>query len=125
VKLLESQRDRQRLDRLVVIAQAQHDPEVQALLTQYLCVQVAGFLEQSTFRIFFEHSRARSQATVSSFVSRRLARPTNYNVERILQLAGQFDANFRRAIEAALTDEQRGPWGASTRTETKSLTVSR
>jgi hypothetical protein len=82
------------------------DPR-QVHLTQYLCIRVAGFVEQSMRHLYYEHARRRSEPTVAQFVSRRLDRPGNLNAEALCQLAGQFSDTWARELREFLGEERK------------------
>ena len=78
----------------------------QALLTQYLCVRVSGFVERAMRYLYYEHARRRSQPTVAQFVSRRLDRSQNLNAERLCQLAGEFSDAWKVDLRAFIDEER-------------------
>ena len=107
MRLVEVQRQADRLNALVALAEAQRDLQLQARLTEFICVRTAGFVEQSIQSIYFDFVRLRSPISVSSFVSRRLARVQNIKSERLRELVRDFDASWATGLDAFLTDERK------------------
>ena len=103
---VEIHRHRQRLDatfeRAVSITD---DPELLSDFARYLCVLVAGFLEQATVEIALQHVRTHSQPSIQRHVESRLRQFTNANTQRIVQLFGSFDPDWRTDLESHLVDE--------------------
>jgi RiboL-PSP-HEPN len=83
------------------------DPELLSDFARYLCVLVAGFLEQSIIEIVLDHVRTHSASSVQQHVEQRVRRFTNAKVQRVIQLIGSFDADWRRELEGYLVDEHR------------------
>src|SRR5206468_3361500 len=74
--------------------------ELQSDFAKYLCVLVAGFLEQATVELAAEWVRHRSDERTLRHVLKRLERFQNPNRERLLQLIGSFDSDWRKDVEA-------------------------
>jgi hypothetical protein len=99
MSLLEITRQRQRINELFKKAGGlADDPELQAHWSQYLCILVAAFLETSVRVIYSEYSRQRAEPNVASFVSRKMRRFQNPNMERILQVAASFNREWASQI---------------------------
>jgi RiboL-PSP-HEPN len=99
---------RQRLN--AAFARAPHpstDPQLQADFAKYLCVLVSGFLEKAIASLLIARAEDKASPDVASFVEFSLGRWQNPNSERLLQLLGSFDTEWRRALEANLADEVR------------------
>lgn len=104
----EIERQRKRLDAVFARAsKAGTDPELLSDLARYLCVLVAGFLEQAVIEIALEHIRTHSQSSVQRYVEGRLRRFTSANVQNVIELLGSFDPDWRIDLEAYLIDEYR------------------
>lgn len=102
----EVDRQRKRLDATFKRATTiEADPEILSDYSRYLCVLVAGFLEQSVIELALEHVRLHSHVSVQRHVERRLRRFTSANSERITQLLGSFDPTWSKDLEAYLVDE--------------------
>lgn len=85
---------------------ALHDQEeLLADYAKYLCVLVSGFIEKSLAEIALEHARRVSAPSVQRFVEKNTARFTNANAEKVLQLLGSFDPEWRNSIENILVDQ--------------------
>lgn len=81
------------------------DPELSADYAKYLCVLVSGFVEKSLSQIVLEHARRVGALSLQRYVEANTTRFTNANTEKILQLLGSFDPDWRRAFEAILVDQ--------------------
>lgn len=105
----EVQRMRDRIDRAFsLIDQIPLDQyELRSLLAKLLCIFVSGFLERAVRELAMERCRKSSDRTVQSFVSSQLAKFTNPNTERILQLVGSFDLKSRESAELFIVDEKK------------------
>ena len=102
----EVERQRQKLDatfkRALTIG---GDAELLSDFARYLCVLVAGFLEQAIIEIALEHVRTQSGGSVQQHVEPRLRRFTNANTQRIVELIGSFDSDWHADLEKFLVDE--------------------
>lgn len=99
---------RQRLDatfKRVNLAPA--DAELQSDFSRYLCVLVSGYVETAVTELILEHSRNNSSPTIQMYVESRTQRLTNLNCERLEQLLGQFNPDWRAAISSILVDEKK------------------
>ncbi len=81
------------------------DPELQAHWARYMCVLVSGFLETSVRSIYSEYAKEKASPNVVNFVQNQLKQFQNPNMEKLLQLAGQFNPQWREWLEAATLDE--------------------
>lgn len=85
----------------------QGDLELLADFARYLCVLVSGFLEQSVRELVLEHTRKKASPTVQRYVESRLRRFTNAKAQRLIDLVGSFDTDWRRDLEDYLVDERK------------------
>jgi hypothetical protein len=96
--------DYQRVDALVQrvssAAQGSPSPEFQADLTYYICIVTSGFLERSLRSIFYEYARKRARPFVANYVEDHLKLFRNPDLERIFQLLGAFNPDWRSKLEA-------------------------
>jgi hypothetical protein len=74
------------------------DSELLSDFARYLCVLVSGFLEQATIELLLEHVRNQASPSIQQHVERRLRQFTNANAQKLLELLGSFDADWRRLI---------------------------
>jgi hypothetical protein len=81
------------------------DAELLSDFAKYLCVLVAGFLEQSVIEIALEHARTHSRPSVQRHVEGGLRRFTSAKAQKIIQLLGSFDEGWRKDLEAHLVNE--------------------
>jgi hypothetical protein len=98
---------RARLEAVFERAAAVTDLHTQADLARYLCVQVAGYLEQATRHIYGDYASAAAAPSVSRYVERRLSYFTNANAQRLCELAGDFDSGWRQNLEGFLEGERK------------------
>jgi hypothetical protein len=81
--------------------------ENQSDFAKYLCVLVAGFLEQAIVALLEDFTKRRSSSEVFSYVEHELAYWTNPNTEKICQILGSFSQVWRERAEAYFIDEKR------------------
>jgi hypothetical protein len=106
MKNLEVVSYKQRLDYLFTqVSTLNNDPEMQAHWARYLCVLTSGLIETAMHAIYGKYTIQRSHVNVANYVSSRLARIYNPNMEDILNLAGGFNQHWRKTLEAAITEE--------------------
>jgi hypothetical protein len=99
---------RQRLDATFGRAVgAQADLELLSDFARHLCVLVSGFLEQSVQELILEHVRNNASPKVQRYVESRIRSFTNANTQRLLDLLGSFDPDWRRDLEAYLVDARK------------------
>lgn len=104
----EVERQRQKLDATFKRAAAtKSEAELLADFARFLCVLVAGFLEQAVIELPLEHVRIRSHISIHRHVERNLRRFTNANSQRIIDLFGSFDPDWRKDLESYLVDERK------------------
>jgi hypothetical protein len=85
--------------------QSAADPETNADFAKYLCVLVSGFLERAVSESVQEHARKRSAPTLQRFVENNTWGFTNVKCEKLKNLLGSFDPNWRLQLDALLVDE--------------------
>ena len=83
------------------------DLELQAHWAKYLCVLVAGFIENSLEEIFSEFVTDASSPAVARFAKSRLGNIQNPKAQRFIEVAGAFDESWRVGLEAFLEDNGR------------------
>ena len=99
MSLLEITCQRQRLDELFDKAKGL-DPEVQSHWSRYLCVLISGFLENCVRLTYSEYATVRSDVSVANFVERNLRGFQNPRMNLILDTAGMFSDDWRKALKA-------------------------
>jgi len=103
---LEAVRYKQRLDNLFSQVSAfSSDIELQSHWARYLCILVSGFLETSVQAIYTQYAKERAAENVANYVTSRLRRFTNPNMEDILRLAGTFNQEWRHCLGVATEGE--------------------
>jgi len=98
MSLLEITSQSQRIDDLFIKAKTL-DPEVQSHWSRYLCVLISGFLENAVRLTFSEYTRSRADATVATFVDRKLQDFQNPRMNLILDMAGFFNDDWKKALK--------------------------
>lgn len=106
MKNIEAVRYKQRLDHLFKQVSAfSGDIELQSHWARYLCILVSGFLETSVQAIYSQYAKERAAENVANYVTSRLRRFTNPNMEDILTLAAMFNQEWRDCLEVATEGE--------------------
>ena len=101
-------RYKERLDNLFgQVSMFTSDLELQSHWSRYLCILVSGFIETSINAIYSQYAEQKSHRYIANYVSSRLKRFTNPNMEDILVLAGSFSEDWRQKIESIVTEEQK------------------
>jgi hypothetical protein len=83
------------------------DPEFQADFAKYLCVLVSGYLESAICTLLLDFAQRRSSREVASFVERQLGPWTNPKSEKIIDLFGAFNQDWRSDLTAFLVDQRK------------------
>jgi len=83
------------------------DLELLAHWARYMCVLVAGFLENAIEEVYSDFVESASSPAVASFALRALARIRNPNAQRFLEVAGSFKDSWRSELDAFLSLEGR------------------
>jgi hypothetical protein len=87
------------------LAAAGADIETQSDFAKYLCVLVSGFLEKSIAELLLEHSRRAGGPTMQRFVESNTRKFTNANAQKVKDLLGSFNSDWKTRMEAVLIDE--------------------
>lgn len=76
-------------------------------LSRYLCIRVSAFLETSVKRLFTSYSQAKSFGYVGRYAEHQLGTLNTVNYERLRQLSGSFDDEWRvRLVESMPPDQK-------------------
>jgi len=81
------------------------DLELQSDFARYLCVLVSGYLERAVAELVLEYARRSGSPSLQRFVELNTRRFTNANAERLQNLLGSFDPDWRQTLESFLVDE--------------------
>lgn len=84
-----------------------NDIELQAHWARYLCVLVAGFIENSLRLTFGSFVKTSSSPKITRYVETRLKRLQNPNSQKIIELTQSFDDAWGKALSAFLEDNSR------------------
>lgn len=100
-------RYKQRLDHLFSQIQtaAGDDLELQAHWARYLCVLVSGFLETAVREIFSNYAKNKARREIASFVESQLRGFQNPKMEKIIDVARSFSAQWESTLRAATEGE--------------------
>ena len=79
--------------------------ELQGHWGRYLCVVVAGFVENGLQTIYREYATNSASVPVARYVSRRLESIYNPNAQRFIEVAGLFNTTWREELEKYLSDD--------------------
>ena len=80
--------------------------ELQSDLARNLCVLVSGFVEKSVATLLVVFARRVGNPALQNYVENNLRRLTNVNKEKLLQLLGSFDSDWRTEYNAFIIDER-------------------
>lgn len=83
------------------------DEELQGSLARYACVLANGYLEAVCREVIAAYCGSRAHPAILRYVQRCLKRFANPNVEKVLQLAGDFNDDIRIRIEAMIDGQIR------------------
>ena len=94
------------INRLLSIVPA--DSSVQAHWGRYMCVLVAGFLENALQEIYRDYADSAGNANLARYSSRQISRVTNPNSDRFAQVARDFNEIWRSDLRDFLRRDGRG-----------------
>ena len=83
------------------------DLELLSDFARYLCVLISGFLEQAVIELVREYVRFHAQPAVQRHVELRLRRFQNAKADRLIELLGSFNPDWRADLECYLVDERK------------------
>lgn len=83
------------------------DIEVQADFAKYLCILVSGYVEVAVSELAIEHCRTRAAPTVHTYAASQLERLQNLNAERLLQVVGSFNPQWRTTLESFMAGQRK------------------
>lgn len=72
--------------------------ELQGHWGRYLCVQAAGFIENSLQTVYGEFASNSSSPQAAAFIANRLRQVTNPKAARFLEIAGLFNSEWRSGL---------------------------
>lgn len=103
---LEVERLKRRLDETFTrYSQLPSNTEVQSDYARYLCVLVAGYVEQAVQELTLERCRRQASPSVQRYASAQLRRLQNMNAEKLSQTLASFDPQLRSDVESAFRPE--------------------
>ncbi len=98
---------RSRLDAAFERAEGVEDLRLQADLARFLCVLVAGYLEQAARHILSDFVVRKAHPQVARYAERRLGFFTNATSRKLCDLVGDFDAESRTRLEEFVAGERK------------------
>jgi hypothetical protein len=81
------------------------DAELLSDFARYLCVLVSGFVEQATIELLIEYVRAHSDPRILRHVERNVRHLTNLKAQRLIDVIGDLDPEWRSKLETFIVDE--------------------
>ena len=81
------------------------DPELRSDFARYLCVLASGFVEQATIELLIEYARLRADPRVQRHVEQSVRRRSNLNTQRLIEVVGAFDPEWRADLETFIVNE--------------------
>ena len=81
------------------------DLELQSDFARYLCVLVSGYLEKAVSELVVEHARRTGAPSLQRFVDQRTRRFTNAKSQKLYNLLGDFDPEWRALLETHIAGE--------------------
>jgi hypothetical protein len=84
-----------------------HDIEMQAHWAKYLCILVAGFVENSLRLTFGRYVKQSSQPRVARYFESRLNRLQNPKAKNVVELVASFDPLWAKNLETFLSGNNR------------------
>ena len=83
------------------------DAELQSDFARYLCILVSGYFEKAIAELLLEHGRRNASPRVLRFLEYRARTLVNINAQRLQDLFGTFDPDWRQDLEQFLVDEKK------------------
>lgn len=74
--------------------------ELQASLARYACVLASSYLEAAFRELLTHYTRQRAHPSVARYIDSTLGLFRDPNMEKILQLLGRLDPEYRRLLES-------------------------
>ena len=68
---------------------------------------MSGFLEQALVELLLEHTRSWAAKSVHQYTEATLRRFTNAKTQKVIDLLGSFQIDWRKNLEAFLIDERK------------------
>lgn len=81
------------------------DLEVQSDFARYLCVLVSGYLEKAISELVVQHARRTGAPPLQRFVDQRTKTFTDAKAQKINDLLGDFDPEWRTLMEEHLAGD--------------------
>jgi hypothetical protein len=102
MKTREIRRQKDKIDNLFKKTQiaTSGDLEIQSHWAKYMCVLVAGFVENSLNYVYTRYCTDCTNSKVSNFARKNLSKIQNPKSGRFLEVAGSFDQVWRQDLEA-------------------------
>lgn len=102
----EVERRRKRLAAVLALIKSEKlSPEANAHFARYLCILIAGFVEQSVKAIVKEYVKTRSSEQVQRHVQYQLRNLRNIDTEKLKQIVESFDPSWWDILERDCPDE--------------------
>lgn len=83
------------------------EPELLSHWAKYICVLTSGYLENALRHYLNEFSKKKSHPYVTNYVSVKIKEFMNPNMEKILNLTGSFNKDWRDNLEKFVAGERK------------------
>lgn len=104
----EIKREKGKIDELFQLAINVDDVEVQSHLSKYLCILVAGFLENSLKIMIEEYiSINDTHPNINKFVKEKIKNITNLNSKKIGDLLASFSEDWKTSYKETVEEEEK------------------
>lgn len=102
-------RQKQALNGLIAKTQSATggDVEMQSHWAKYLCVLVAGFLENALAELYGDYCKRSASPAVANFAARSLTRIRNPKTNTFIEVCGGFDKAWAESLEVFIEDDGR------------------
>jgi predicted house-cleaning noncanonical NTP pyrophosphatase (MazG superfamily) len=84
-----------------------NDMSLQGHWAKYLCVMVAGLVENGLKEIFSEYIKDKSTKPIADYAISYITKLQNPKAEKVMDLVGSFKAEWRNELETFLANEGR------------------
>jgi hypothetical protein len=102
-------RQHQRLESLIknTLKASNDDLNLQAHWARYLCILVAGFLENALKEIYSEYIKSKASKPIADYAVSNLMSLQNPKANKFLELAGAFQREWRDSLELFIQENGR------------------
>lgn len=84
------------------------DIELRSHWAKYICVLASGFLENSIYEVFSVFVDRAASQPVADYAKKKLSRIQNPKAQKIVEVLGEFKADWRNELKKFLDEKGRG-----------------